>query len=209
MNAFNAGGGRQGHFFFLNGLRSVDTKSTFKPTFSEISEKKAHIKILGAVIEKFSPDCIFLGSDDDREGEAIAWHICDIFGLSIENTKRIIFHEVTKPALETAIVNPVRINMKLVNAQHARQVLDVIVGYKISPYLWKYIYPCGWLLVQTSRQTEHLVPPPSSSVELCFGGCFSCSIFRNRSPPEQNYIHNWELQFGKCQAYILCITIIN
>lgn len=130
----------KGHLRCLNGLRSVDTKSTFKPTFSEISEKKAHIKILGAVIEKFSPDCIFLGSDDDREGEAIAWHICDIFGLSIENTKRIIFHEVTKPALETAIVNPVRINMKLVNAQHARQVLDVIVGYKISPYLWKYIY---------------------------------------------------------------------
>jgi len=92
------------------------------------------------VIDKFEKQNIILASDDDREGEAIAWHICKLFELPTETTKRIIFHEVTKPALIEAVKNPTTINMSLVQAQHARQVLDIIVGYKISPYLWKYLY---------------------------------------------------------------------
>jgi DNA topoisomerase-1 len=73
------------------------------------------------VISNFSKQNIILASDDDREGEAIAWHICKIFDLPVETTKRIIFHEVTKPAIQKSIENPTTINMDLVHAQHARQ----------------------------------------------------------------------------------------
>ena len=129
-----------GHIRSLNGLKSIDTKKTFEPTFEIIEEKQYHINEMKKVISRFKDSNIYIGTDDDREGEAIGWHICEIFGLSIDTTKRILFHEVTKPALQKAIDNPTYLNIKLIKAQHARQVLDVIVGYKISPYLWKYLY---------------------------------------------------------------------
>ena len=91
------------------------------------------------IIKKFSNENILLATDDDREGEAIAWHICDIFNLPL-STPRIIFHEITKDAIIKSIKEPTIINMSLVFAQQARQVLDIIVGYKISPYLWTHLY---------------------------------------------------------------------
>jgi DNA topoisomerase-1 len=130
----------KGHIRTVDGLKSIDTAGTFMPTFTLIEEKKEHVKWMRNIIEKFSKGNIILASDDDREGEAIAWHICEVFGLSITETPRIIFHEITQPALINAVKNPVRINMDLVHAQQARQVLDILVGYKISPYLWKYIF---------------------------------------------------------------------
>ena len=110
------------------------------PIFEIIEEKKTHIESMRKVIKKHSVDTIYIASDDDREGEAIAWHICQVFGLCVENTKRIIFHEVTKSALEKAVNTPGRINMDLVRAQQSRQVLDMMVGFRISPVLWKYLY---------------------------------------------------------------------
>jgi DNA topoisomerase-1 len=130
----------KGHIRTIEGLKSIDTKNTFEPTFSIIQEKKSHINWMKTVVEKFSKNNIILASDDDREGEAIAWHICQVFDLPIETTQRIIFHEVTKPALLEAISSPKTINMELIKAQHARQVLDILIGFKISPYLWKYLY---------------------------------------------------------------------
>ena len=130
----------KGHIRSINGLRAIDTKDTFTPQFTELAEKKDHIVFMRQIISKFSKENIILATDDDREGEAIAWHICELFGLPIETTPRIIFHEVTKPALLKAVKTPTTINLDLVKAQHARQVLDVIVGYKISPMLWKYLY---------------------------------------------------------------------
>ena len=130
----------KGHIRSVNGLRSIDTKDTFEPQFTELPDKKDHIAFMKQTISKFSKENIILAADDDREGEAIAWHICEQFGLSPETTHRIIFHEVTKTALLKAIKTPTTINLDLVKAQHARQVLDVIVGYKISPMLWKYLY---------------------------------------------------------------------
>jgi DNA topoisomerase-1 len=127
----------KGHIRSIDGLHSIDTKKTFEPTFTWIEKKKGHIQIMTTIIEEFPNTNILLATDDDREGEAIAWHICQVFGLSIVDTPRIIFHEITQPAILKAIENPTRINMDLVHAQHARQVLDIIVGYKISPYLWK------------------------------------------------------------------------
>jgi len=130
----------KGHIRKIDGLKSINVENNFEPMFSIMEEKKDHIQKMKKVIENFSKDKIILASDDDREGEAIAWHICQVFDLPVETTKRIIFHEVTKPALQEAIKNPTCINMDLVHAQHARQVLDILVGYKISPYLWKYVY---------------------------------------------------------------------
>ena len=129
----------KGHLREINGLKSINTKSDFLPTFSIISEKKKHIHDMQHIIKKFNKKNIFLATDDDREGEAIAWHICDIFNLPLD-TKRITFHEITKSAIVNAVQNPTIINMSLVMAQQARQVLDVIVGYKVSPFLWKHIY---------------------------------------------------------------------
>ena len=126
----------KGHIRELNKL----PKKGCDPIFEIIEEKKTHIESMRKVIKKYSADHIYIASDDDREGEAIAWHICQIFGLPIETTKRIIFHEITKGALEKAIGSPTLINMSLVRAQQARQVLDMMIGFKVSPVLWKYLY---------------------------------------------------------------------
>jgi DNA topoisomerase-1 len=91
-------------------------------------------------IAQFPNTHVYLATDDDREGESISWHISQLFDLPIESTPRILFHEITKPAIEESLKNPTRINQKLVYAQQARQVLDIIVGYKVSPFLWKYLY---------------------------------------------------------------------
>jgi DNA topoisomerase-1 len=130
----------KGHIRSIDGIKSIDMKKTYEPTFSIIDEKKAHVEQMKTVVSNFSKQNIILASDDDREGEAIAWHICKIFDLPIETTKRIIFHEVTKPAIQKSIENPTTVNMSLVHAQHARQVLDIIVGFRVSPFLWKYLY---------------------------------------------------------------------
>jgi len=131
----------KGHIRTIDGLKSIDTKSfSFEPKFSIIEDKKSHIEYMKSVIAIFSKENIILATDDDREGEAIAWHICELFDLPISTTKRILFHEITKQAICEAVKSPTVLNMNLVKAQHARQVLDVLVGYKISPFLWKYFY---------------------------------------------------------------------
>ena len=130
----------KGHIRSIEGLKAIDTKNNFHPTFTNITEKQGHIESMRKTIMMFENSNIILASDDDREGEAIAWHICKLFDLPVETTKRIIFHEVTKNAIIEAVKNPTFINMNLVQAQHARQVLDIVVGYKISPFLWTYLY---------------------------------------------------------------------
>jgi len=130
----------KGHIRHIDNLKSIDTKTDFSIMFSIIEEKAKHVEFMRTVIDQFDKSNIILATDDDREGEAIAWHICDIFGLPVETTKRIIFHEITQPAILKAVENPTIINMNLVNAQKARQVLDMIVGFKISPLLWKYLF---------------------------------------------------------------------
>ena len=120
-----------------NGLKSIDVKNNYNVVFKTISSKGKYIKPLREAIKKATE--VVLATDDDREGEAIAWHICKTFNLPIKSTKRIIFHEITKSAIKSAIANPTRINMNTVNAQLARQVLDLLVGFTISPILWKHI----------------------------------------------------------------------
>lgn len=126
-----------GHFRQLDGLKSIDIKNNFHPSFIPIDTKQTQITKIRKEIQ--SSRQVILATDDDREGEAIAWHICDTFGLQVETTQRIIFHEITKPAIQAAVQNPGIINMNLVNAQLSRQILDLLVGYNISPQLWTHI----------------------------------------------------------------------
>jgi len=125
-----------GHLRTINGLDAIDINNNFatKYTIIEESLKLKQIEKIRAELTKSSD--VLLATDDDREGEAIAWHICDLFGLSVEKTKRIIFHEITETAIQSAVAHPKTVNMRLVNAQQARQILDLLVGFTISPMLW-------------------------------------------------------------------------
>jgi DNA topoisomerase-1 len=120
-----------------DGLKSIDVDNEFATKFAIMPSKHAQVAKLRAAIADCSE--VILATDDDREGEAIAWHLCQVFHLSVATTKRIVFHEVTEPALKAAIAAPRTIDMSLVLAQQARQVLDLVVGYKISPVLWTYV----------------------------------------------------------------------
>ena len=111
----------------------VDIENNFKPDFVEVEKRKTTIKELRSLAKK--ADAIFIASDPDREGEAIAEHVFEI--IEKPNASRISFHEITKEAVEEAISNPRKIDENLVDAQIARRVLDRLVGYKLSPLLWK------------------------------------------------------------------------
>jgi DNA topoisomerase-1 len=127
-----------GHFRTLDGLTSIDTKKDFALHFTLMDEKTKQIQRIRAEIATCTGGVI-IATDDDREGEAIGWHVCDTFKLPVDTTPRIVFHEITKPAIDKAIQNPGVLNMDLVQAQFARQALDLLVGYNISPMLWKHI----------------------------------------------------------------------
>ena len=126
-----------GHITQLSGLESIDIDNNFKPNFGIMEEKKQQIAKLKIAIKGAKE--VILASDDDREGEAIAWHICKVFNLPVKTTKRIIFNEITKKAIINAVNEPTIINMDTVYAQHSRQILDILIGFKISPILWKKI----------------------------------------------------------------------
>ncbi len=126
-----------GHIRELVGLDAINIQNNFAPTFIECESKREQIKKIKKAIKEAEE--VILASDDDREGEAIAWHLSQVFDLSVERTKRIVFHEITEKAIQQAIEVPGQINMAIVNAQIARQVLDMLVGYRLSPLLWKHI----------------------------------------------------------------------
>jgi DNA topoisomerase-1 len=128
-----------GHLRELPSLKNIDIENNFNPTYTVIDNaiKKKQIEVLRKEIK--SAGEVLLATDDDREGEAIAWHLCQLYKLDINKTKRIIFHEITESALQSAVQHPKTINMDIVHAQQARQVLDILVGFKVSPMLWKFI----------------------------------------------------------------------
>ena len=117
---------------------SINT-DTFEPDYEIPAEKKKLVSELKQEAKK--ADMVWLASDEDREGEAISWHLYEVLGLKPENTKRIVFHEITKNAILRAIEHPRDIDINLVNAQQARRVLDRIVGFKLSPVLWRKVKP--------------------------------------------------------------------
>ena len=118
---------------------SIDVKNGFKPEYVIPADKKKVVADLKKAAKE--AQTVWLASDEDREGEAISWHLFETLGLEADNTKRIVFHEITKNAILNAIENPREIDMSLVNAQQARRVLDRLVGFELSPVLWRKIQP--------------------------------------------------------------------
>ncbi len=114
---------------------SIDIEHDFTPTYEISPDKRKRVNELKKLAK--TADTVWLASDEDREGEAISWHLCVALGLDPKVTKRIVFHEITKPAIERAIANPRTVDQHLVDAQQARRVLDRLVGYELSPVLWK------------------------------------------------------------------------
>ena len=154
---------------------SVDLDS-MQPTYEIPEDKKRVVGELRSNAKKAST--VWLASDEDREGEAISWHLCEVLGLDEAGTKRIVFHEITKPAILAAIEHPRHIDMNLVNAQQARRVLDRIVGFKLSPVLWRKVKPslsagrvqsvAVRLIVEREREIQSFKSEPYYSVSAVF-----------------------------------------
>jgi DNA topoisomerase-1 len=113
----------------------IDIKKGYKPRYVVPDDKEKVVRELKQIAKK--SDEVWLATDEDREGEAISWHLCEVLGLDPVSTKRIVFHEITKPAIQTAVSSPRTVDMNLVNAQQARRILDRIVGFELSPVLWR------------------------------------------------------------------------
>ncbi len=154
----------------------VDVENDFAPKYIVDDDKKALVKKLRDLAKK--ADTIWLASDEDREGEAISWHLAETLGLDQDRTKRIVFNSITKSAIQKAIENPREINYNLVNAQQARRVLDRLVGYELSPVLWKKIKPglsagrvqsvAVRLIVERERDIEAFTPEASFKISAEF-----------------------------------------
>jgi DNA topoisomerase I len=116
---------------------AVDIENGFEPTYEVLDDKKKVIKELKDLLKQH--DIVWLATDEDREGEAISWHLAQALNLDVDTTRRIVFNEITKPAVTRAIQNPRTIDLNLVNAQQARRILDRLVGFRLSPILWRKI----------------------------------------------------------------------
>jgi DNA topoisomerase-1 len=155
---------------------SID-ETTLEPVYEVPEEKKKLVSELRKLANEAVT--VWLASDEDREGEAISWHLCEVLGLDEKNTNRIVFHEITKPAILAAIENPRRLDMNLVNAQQARRVLDRLVGFKLSPVLWRKVKPAlsagrvqsvaVRLIVEREREIQAFKSEPYYSVAAIFG----------------------------------------
>ncbi|MBT8256018.1 MAG: type I DNA topoisomerase, partial [Bacteroidia bacterium] len=175
----------------------VDVEGDFTPKYIISSDKKSLVKDLKILASK--AETVWLASDEDREGEAIAWHLAEALDLDKEKTKRIVFHEITKSAILKAIENPRNIDYNLVNAQQARRVLDRLVGYELSPVLWKKVkggLSAGRvqsvavrLIVEREREIEKFSPEASYRVDAEFitseGSKFKAKLPKNFSSEEK------------------------
>lgn len=154
----------------------VDVKGDFSPKYQVSKDKKSIVKSLKDLAQR--ADIVWLASDEDREGEAIAWHLSESLGLEKSKTKRIVFHEITKSAIEKAVQNPRSIDYDLVDAQQARRVLDRIVGYELSPVLWRKVkggLSAGRvqsvsvrLIVEREREINNFDPKASYRIDARF-----------------------------------------
>ena len=156
----------------------IDLKNKFAPRYSVPSEKEKVVKELKSMSKKAKE--VWLASDEDREGESISWHLAEVLGLDPKKTKRIVFHEITAPAIKKAVANPRFINMDLVDAQQARRILDRIVGFELSPVLWRKIgmqrsLSAGRvqsvavrLIAEREREINHFLPESIFKISALF-----------------------------------------
>ena len=155
---------------------SIEVANHFKPVYEIPEDKKNVVAELKKAVAK--AETVWLASDEDREGEAISWHLYEVLGLSPGNSKRIVFHEITKPAILRAIETPRAIDLNLVNAQQARRVLDRLVGFEVSPILWRKVKPSlsagrvqsvtARLVVEREREIAQFRPEESYRVTGTF-----------------------------------------
>ena len=156
----------------------IDLKNKFAPRYAVPSEKEKVVKELKSMSKKAKE--VWLASDEDREGESISWHLAEVLGLDPKKTKRIVFHEITAPAIKKALANPRFINMDLVDAQQARRILDRIVGFELSPVLWRKIgmqrsLSAGRvqsvavrLIAEREREINHFLPESVFKISALF-----------------------------------------
>lgn len=154
----------------------IDVDNNYKPEYTILNDKKKIIAELKKDVKK--AECILLASDEDREGEAIAWHLYEVLGLKNKNTKRIVFNEITKDAIKNAVDNPGDININLVNSQQARRILDRLVGFELSSVLWKKVKSklsagrvqsvAVRLLVEREREIINFKPESSFKISAVF-----------------------------------------
>ncbi len=175
----------------------VDVEGDFEPKYQVSSDKKSVVKKLKDLAKK--AEMVWLASDEDREGEAIAWHLAETLGLDKEKTKRIVFHEITKAAIMKAVENPRKIDYDLVDAQQARRVLDRIVGYELSPVLWRKVkggLSAGRvqsvsvrLIVEREREIQAFQPEASYRIDAEFsneeGQSFKAKLPKTFSTKEE------------------------
>ena len=150
---------------------------TFEPQYEIPADKKHVVSELRQQAKK--SEAVWLASDEDREGEAISWHLAEVLGLDPKETRRIVFHEITKPAILSAIEHPRHIDLNLVDAQQARRVLDRLVGFKLSPVLWRRVRPslsagrvqsvAVRLIVEREREIQKFQPESSYRIQALFG----------------------------------------
>lgn len=188
----------------------VDTEGDFTPKYIVSKDKKDVVRKLKALAK--DADMVWLASDEDREGEAIAWHLAEELHLDKEKTKRIVFHEITKSAILRAIENPRDINYNLVNAQQARRVLDRLVGYELSPVLWRKVkggLSAGRvqsvsvrLIVEREREIQNFRPEASFRIDAEFiteeGKSFKAKLpknFKTKTEAEQFLSQNLGAEF--------------
>lgn len=155
---------------------SIDIEHNFEPTYEVNEDKKRVVGELKKLVK--AADVVWLASDEDREGEAISWHLCLALGLNAKTTKRIVFHEITETAIKNALEHPRNIDQHLVDAQQARRVLDRLVGYELSPVLWKKVQPglsagrvqsvAVRLIVEREREIEGFSAKSSFKVTALF-----------------------------------------
>ncbi|HLI92927.1 MAG TPA: type I DNA topoisomerase, partial [Puia sp.] len=156
----------------------IDVKDNYRPRYIVPEDKAKIVKELKTATKKSLE--VWLATDEDREGEAISWHLCEVLGLDPLHTKRIVFHEITKPAIQSAVTRPRTVDMNLVNAQQARRVLDRIVGFELSPVLWRKMSMKNNLsagrvqsvavriIAEREREINAFVPVSSFRVEALF-----------------------------------------
>ena len=160
------------------GDMGIDVKNNYQPRYIVPEEKEKVVKELKSIAKKSGE--VWLATDEDREGEAISWHLCEVLGLDPLTTKRIVFHEITSPAIRAAVTKPRTVDMNLVNAQQARRILDRIVGFELSPVLWRKMSMKNNLsagrvqsvavriIAEREREINAFVPVSSFKIEALF-----------------------------------------
>lgn len=199
----------------------IDVNNHYQPRYKVPEEKERVVKELKQLAKKAGE--VWLASDEDREGESISWHLAEVLGLDPKVTKRIVFHEITAPAIKKAVENPRTINMNLVNAQQARRVLDRLVGFELSPVLWRKIgmqrsLSAGRvqsvavrLIVEREREINHFAAESSYKIEAIFSAAdiYNKQVnFKAEGPSKVSRQEDAQKFLESCKAAVYKVTDI-